>query len=146
MAPGLFYLMQRIFTMIDSTMIGKTVSFKTHAQVVLGMDFTRVKVMGILDVDSARYVSDVERLAIAIYPALPKGTPTDFRKYQYIKLKMSNGEYAVVANEWVKQDSVVVQENVSARITIDNINATDVENIGNILRSYNYTNFTTKIL
>lgn len=132
--------------MIDSTMIGKTITFKTYAQVVLGMDFTRVKVLGILDVDSARYVSDIERQAIAIHPALPKGTPTDFRKYQYIKLKMPNGDFAVVANEWIQQDTVVVQENVSARFTIENINATDVEIIGNLLRGYNFMNFTTKIL
>lgn len=132
--------------MIDSSMIGKTISFKTHAQVVLGMDFTRVKVLGILDVDSARYVSDIERQAIAIYPSLPKGIPTDYRKYQYIKLKMPNGGFAVVANEWIQHDTVVIQEHITALITIDGINATDVETIGNLLHSYNFQNFTTKIL
>lgn len=132
--------------MIDSTMIGKTISFKTHAQVVLGMDFTRVKVLGILDIDSARYVSDIERLAVAIYPALPAGTPTDYRKYQYVKLKMSDGTSSVVANEWIKSDTVIIQESVTASFTIDNINASDVEVISKMLRAYNYNTFSTKIL
>lgn len=131
--------------MIDSTMIGKTISFNTYAQVVLGAEFKRVKVKGILDVDSARYISDIERMAVAIYPALPKGTPNDYRKYQYVKLQMADGSFAVVANEWIKSDTVVVQENVSAVFDISNINASDVENISKLLRTYNYNDFTTKV-
>lgn len=132
--------------MIDSNMIGKTISFKTHAQVVLGMDFTRCRVMGILDIDSARYISDVQRLAVAIHPALPAGTPTDYRKYQYVKLRMTDGSFTCVANEWIKEDTVVVQESITMQLTVSNINASDVEVISKMLRAYNYNHFTTNIL
>lgn len=132
--------------MIDSSMIGKVISFKTHAQVVLGIDFTRCKVMGILDVDSARYVNDIQRLAVAIQPALPSGTPTDYRRYQYVKLKMPDGDFTCVANEWIKEDTIVVQESITASFVIGNINASDVEKISRMLRTYNYNSFTTKIL
>lgn len=131
--------------MIDSNMIGKVISFTPYASVVFDNTFKRCKVLGLLDADSAKHYIDVARVAVAIYPALPKNTPTDYRKFIYIKIKLSNGDVTCLANEWIKQDTVVVHEDVTASFTVGSINASDVERIRSILASHNYLNVVTKV-
>lgn len=132
--------------MINSDTIGKTVSFETYAQYVLGESFERVKVLGILDVESAKFVGDVMSLATAIYPTLPEGTPKDYRNYRYVKVRMPNGNDRVVALEWIRSETVVIHTDITAQFTVSNINADDVDEIIKVLNAYRYFNIQTKIL
>lgn len=137
--------MRKLF-MINSDMIGKVISFTTHSSPILGDNFKRCKVLGLLDADSAKYSTDVERLAISVYPSLPSSTPKDYRKYIYVKVQLTNGEVTCIANQWINQDSVVVHDDVSVQLTISKINAEDIDRIINILHAHNYKNITSKQL
>lgn len=127
--------------MLDSDLIGKIVSFDTYAQYLLGTSYKRCKVLGILDVDSARHLADVEAISVAIYPALPTGTPKDYRNYQYLKVRLTNGTDTVVATKWIKENTLVVHNDVAIQVNIRGINPSDINKIRGILQAYNYTDF-----
>lgn len=111
----------------------------------MGEDFTRCKVLGILDIKSAMQVNDVVGMAIAIYPSLPQGTNKDYKQYQYVKLRLNGGGEICVANEWIKPQTIKTIEDITATFTVSGISASDVDAIARILTAYNYTNFTTKV-
>lgn len=128
--------------MINSDLIGKIVSFDTYAQYILGDKFTRCKVVGILDAETARHYHDIEALSIAIYSTLPEGTIKDYTQYQYLKVKLSNGNSTVVAIPWIKKDTLTIHTDVAINIRIDGINVSDIDTIRGILLAYNYNQLT----
>lgn len=132
--------------MITSDHIGKVVTFETYSQAIIGEEFSRCKVLGILDLNSAMRENDVAALAVAIYPSLPSGTPRDYRNYRYIKVRCVSGNEICVAQEWIKPSSVQVYEDVAAQFTVRGISANDVDTIVRILASYNFKDITTKIV
>lgn len=132
---------------LNSTeLIGKTVSFDTYGTHILGTTFDRVAFVGILDTDSARHIEDVAGLAEAMYPSLPAGTPSDYRTYQWIKVKLSDGSYRCLASYWVKDNTVVIHEDVALSLTVTKINTTDIDKVLNLLRAHGYTSLESKIL
>lgn len=128
--------------MITSDDISKVVSFQTHADNIIGVSFDRVKVLGILDVQSASMYNDVQALALSVYPSLPQDTPKDYRQYTYVKVKLTNGDSYCVANEWINQETKVVHEDVQATFSVSQINVEDIERIRNLLAAHNYNNVT----
>lgn len=132
--------------MLDSNTLGKTISFDTYAQHVIGIDFQRVALVGLLDTDSARHYVDVSGMAQAIYPTLPKGTPIDYREYTWAKLKLGNGKFTCVALPWIKETTIKIHTDVSLSLSISGIGASDVNIILDILRSHGYTKLSSKIL
>lgn len=121
-------------------------TFDTYAQALIGEDFKRCKVLGILDLNSAMRENDVTALAMAIYPSLPQGTHKDYRLYQYIKVRLVSGRELCVANQWIKPQSIEVYEDVTAQFTVSGISASDVDTIVRILASYNYKDVVSKIV
>ena len=132
--------------MITSDHIGKVVSFETYSQALIGEEFKRCKILGILDINSAMKENDVVAMAVAIYPSLPKGTPKDYRNYRYVKVRTVSGREMCVAQEWIKSPSVQIYEDVTAQFTVSGISANDVNTIVSILASYNFKDVTTKIV
>lgn len=134
-------------TPINSDLIGKVVSFETYAQYILGSNFERCKVQGILDIESARHYADVNALANAIYSSLPVGAPQDANTYSYLKILQPGKTTATcVAIPWIKPETLTVHTDVSATFTVSGINASDVSEIVSILARYNYKNVSTKII
>lgn len=132
--------------MLDSSAINKTISFDTYAQHVIGVDFNRVKLVGLLDTDSARHYADVAGLSQAIYPTLPEGTPIEYRNYTWAKLQMGKGQFMVIALPWIKTSTVKIHTDISLELSITGIDSSDVTRILTILRSNGYTNLSSKIL
>lgn len=124
--------------MITSEMIGKVVTFQVYPDYILGMSFNRCKVLGLLDAETARLLTDIASLSTAALPSLPVGTPSDYRNYVYVKVKLANGNDVVVAQPWIKGDTLKIHEDVSCTLKVDRISADDVQRIVNILKSYNY--------
>lgn len=114
--------------MFDLTSYGKTVSFEVYPTSILGTDFKAVKVLSIVDYETARLYSDINNLAVSVYPLLPIGTPKDFKQYNYLKIKYSNGDIRCISLNWINSDSIVVHSNVVAniRINLDNIDTLDI--------------------
>lgn len=132
--------------MITSEHIGKVISFETYAQSLIGKEFKRCKVLGILDLNSAMKENDVAALAVAIYPSLPKGTLKDYREYQYVKVRLVDGVEMCIANQWIKDHSIEVYEDVTATFTVSGISASDVDLIVRILASYNFKDVVPKVV
>lgn len=120
-------------TVIDSTSIQKTVSFNTHATAILGTNFKRVRVLGILDHESAMNYINVPIMAVNIYPSLPAGTTKNYQNYQYLKLRHSNGETSCIAIEWIDKSTFTIHEGVNIEFRVEDANVADVDRIREIL-------------
>ena len=120
-------------TVIDSTSIQKTVSFNTHATAILGTNFKRVRVLGILDHESAMNYINVPIMAVNIYPSLPAGTTKNYQNYQYLKLRHQNGDTSCLAIEWIDKSTYVVHEGVDIEFRVEDANVADVDRIREIL-------------
>jgi hypothetical protein len=118
---------------ITSDSIGKTVSFNTHATSVLGTNFNRVKVLGILDHESAMQYINVPIISVNVYPSLPVGTSKDFQNYQFLKIKHTNGDNGCVAIEWIDNSTYVTHEGVNIEFRVEDANASDADRIREIL-------------
>lgn len=118
---------------ITSDSIGKTVSFNTHATSVLGTNFNRVKVLGILDHESAMLYLNVPIVAVNVYPSLPSGTSKDYQNYQFLKIKHANGDNGCIAIEWINTSTFVVHEGVNIEFRVEDANASDADRIREIL-------------
>lgn len=108
-------------------------SFNTHATAILGTNFKRVRVLGILDHESAMNYINVPIMAVNIYPSLPAGTTKNYQNYQYLKLRHPNGDTSCIAIEWIDKSTYVVHEGVDIEFRVENANVADVDRIREIL-------------
>lgn len=108
-------------------------SFNTHATAILGTNFKRVRVLGILDHESAMNYINVPIMAVNIYPSLPAGTTKNYQNYQYLKLRHSNGETSCIAIEWIDKSTFTVHEGVNIEFRVEDANVADVDRIREIL-------------
>lgn len=108
-------------------------SFNTHATAILGTNFKRVRVLGILDHESAMNYINVPIMAVNIYPSLPAGTTKNYQNYQYLKLRHSNGETSCIAIEWIDKSTFTIHEGVNIEFRVEDANVADVDRIREIL-------------
>ncbi len=111
-----------------------------YAVPVLGSDFNNVTVLSILDKDSANQLIDAEAQHIAVFPYLPQGSPNNAASYNYIKIRTSAGNIAVLGLAWINENSV---EEVQARtitVTIANVSASDIPKVRNCLAQNGFNN------
>lgn len=130
-------------SIITSESIGKTVSFNTHATSVLGTNFNRVKVLGILDHETAMLYINVPIVSVNVYPSLPAGVSKDYQNYQFLKIKHTNGDNGCIAIEWIDNSTFVVHEGVNIEFRVEDANASDADRIREILsfNGFNAVNF-----
>lgn len=110
--------------MIDLTSYGKIMSFEVHPVSILGDIYKKVKVLSIVDYDTAKLFSDVNAIAVSVYPMLPTGTAKDFTKYRYVKIQHQDGTISVVAMEWINMRTV--EEHLSVEINV-RVQATGID-------------------
>lgn len=113
--------------MLDLNSYGKVVSFEVYPVSILGDNFKTVKILSIVDYDTARLLFDPSTTAISVYPSLPTGTPKDYKKYKYLKLQHPNGAIECVALEWINLDTVIYHTDVmvTVKLKLDNIETID---------------------
>lgn len=122
--------------------IGKTISFSVYAPAVLGNNFNKVTLLGILDYESAQSFINVATKSIEVYPSLPANTLKDYTKYRYLKVKMGDGKSTCVALEWINESTYTVHTGLDMTVTISNASALDAERVRAILAANGYTNLT----
>lgn len=122
--------------------IDDVISFNVYPSAILGNSFTRVKVLAVLDADSAKLFGiDPIALHAAIYPTLPtesKNTYKKYNDYKYIKIQMPNGTISTIGLPWMNMESVVVVESTTARFTVALDSPTDIDEILAILNANGY--------
>lgn len=107
---------------------GKLASFDVYPTSILGDVYKTVKVLAVIDYDTARMYVDVNNLAVSVYPTLPAATPKDYKKYKYVKVQHLDGTIGCVALEWINQDTVVFHSDVvvNVKVKLKNIGTVDV--------------------
>ena len=109
--------------------LNTTVSFDVHAEAVLGTGFSHMKVMGILDTESARRWIDPEAIHANIFPMLPDGTPDDPYAYHYVKIKGMDGQTTCVGLPWIIASSIEVHDYSTLKLEIERVSPADVDRI-----------------
>lgn len=102
--------------------IDDVISFNVYPSAILGSSFTRVKVLALLDAETAKLFGiDPVALHAAIYPTLPAPDKVTYKKYtdyKYIKVKLPNGTITALGLPWINMASVVVVTSATARFTV----------------------------
>lgn len=93
-----------------SNYIGQTVRFDTVAPGVLGTGRNNVKVMAVLDLDTAQLFSDVRAKHAQVKNFIPD-LPSSAGAYSYVKLRYGNGDVEILGVPWVRTSSIEVIEN-----------------------------------
>lgn len=117
---------------------GKVVSFDVHPVGHLGDIYKNVEILAILDYETAKQYRDIAATAVAVYPTLPQGTPKDYTKYKYLKLKHPDGSISAIAIEWVNTSTVVEHKSVEIQISVIASGIDSVERIRNVLQANNF--------
>lgn len=102
--------------------LGTKVSFDVYPEALLGTKFNHVKVLGILDADTARGLIDPDAMHANVYPTLPDGVPDDPTGYYYIKVALPGGQQTAVGLPWIKGDTITVHDSVVHQVTIEGSN------------------------
>lgn len=131
---------------IDSSHIGKIVSFTVYPAAILGSAFNHVKVLGILDAASAFQFVDPASLHANVYPTLPGGTPNDYKAYTYVKIQFQNGEVTCVGMPWIETGSLTVHEGTTMRVTIYNTSASELQRLREALISNGFNTFEVEVV
>lgn len=98
--------------------IGSTVRFETYAPQILGTAWTRVKIVGFMDVTDAQRYARVAQLHASVLPSLPSGVTPDSSQLQYFKVLLPNGDITAVALPWIIDNTFTIDEG-SRRCIVD---------------------------
>lgn len=126
---------------ISSDNIGKVLNLATYAPGVLGSNFQRVKLVGILDYRSVFSLIDPAAVHANVYPSLPSGVPNNYSKYSYAKFEYSNGKEFVLGIPWINQDTVEIVEQVKFTVEIFDEDITKFNAIRDALIQAGINNF-----
>ena len=118
--------------------INDTVDFNVHPTAVLGSGFQRVKLLAVLDIDTASVYIDPHAMHATVYPTLPSGTPNDPSQYSYLKVQMPNGTKQVLGIPWINEGSVTKISGSRIVITIEDVSSDDLLPIKNALTANGY--------
>lgn len=105
------------------------ISFQLHtgARATIPTNFANVKVVAVLDADTAKTLIDPITLHRNIYPALPQGTcPDDPFAYNYLKVQLENGQYTAVGLPYIDQTTLSKHESTTAQLTVHGVTTADL--------------------
>ena len=100
---------------------------------VLGKSYKSVKLVSILDYNTALKFANVDLLHRQIYPYLPVGTSTDNKKYTYYLFDM-NGKQVVIAGEWMIPSSITEVVGVNYTLQLNGISPAQLSVVRDQLR------------
>ncbi len=120
---------------ITSALIGQYVSFNVHPSTLLGNGFQRVKVLAILDGETAALFTDIYPQHAAVYPTLPPGVQNDPLKYSWVKIQFENGGVQVLGIPWVDSSTVTVVTATDINVIIRGAAVEDIPLIRNAINA-----------
>jgi hypothetical protein len=96
-------------------------SFEVYPVSVLGTAFKNVKILAIIDQETAEASGlDTKAMHALVYPSLPSSTPNDPNKYNYIKIKTPSGQTQLIGLAWIVANTVQVVNLGKFTIEVDN--------------------------
>lgn len=115
--------------------------FQTHAPEILGQDFRAATLIAILTFDDVVKEADPQARHAALYAHLPVGTQRDFRYLTYLKFRLTDGSTVILAQEWIRSESVEERNEVTITITVPNASLQDQQIIQEALSQNGIQNF-----
>ena len=97
--------------------LGQTIAFEVYPSSVIGTRFNNAIVRGVVDHSG---VTDFNPAVMHanVFATLPSGSVDDFRKYNYLRLELENGNITFVGIPWIIANSVQVISNQDLVINI----------------------------
>lgn len=102
--------------------LNSTVNFELYAPTILGNGLQNVKVLGIMDAETAALFGINPPLMHAnVYAHLPPDTPNDFNGYPYLKVRLASGVTTAYGLAWIRDSSWQEVSVASLRLTIHGV-------------------------
>lgn len=121
-------------SILEKLSIDNVVSFELYPSAILGPTRIDVVVDSILKASTVRALGfDIDATWTNVYPTIPSTVEDDPNKSLYIRIKVNNDDFEIIALPWIKEDSIVVSNKKNAYITIPNIDQGQSNNILNAL-------------
>lgn len=117
---------------------GNVISFDVYPASIIGARFEDVKVLGLLDKDTAKIWIDADAMHANVWSTLPPGVPNDPDQYQYVKLQHLNGKISVVGVPWIREGSIQVSQKGTLILTVTDVTPQDRDNIVRALAANGY--------
>jgi len=121
--------------------IFSVVSFEVYPQQLLGDGFNNVKIMGLIDAETAMRWIDPVAMHAAVYPSLPTGAINAYDQYLYVKLLLNNGQTSVIGLPWIKKHSYQLVTGTTMQVTVENVNPSDEPRLRAALASNGFNQF-----
>ena len=97
--------------------LGQTIAFEVYPSSVIGTRFNNAIVRGVVDHSGVTEFNPAVMHA-NVFATLPSGSVDDFRKYNYLRLELENGNITFVGIPWIIANSVQVISNQDLVINI----------------------------
>ena len=103
-----------------ANMLGQTISFEVYPSAVIGTKYQNAIVRGIVDHSGVTEFNPAV-MHSNVFPTIPAGKIVDdFRKYNYLRLELPNGNTVFVGMPWIIENTVQILSNQDLVITINN--------------------------
>lgn len=124
--------------------VGQNYSFDVYPSNILGTNFKNVKLLAILDCDSANGIIQTKPMHINVFPYLPQGTPNNPEQYNYLKILTASGAVTAIGIPWIKESTVTVVSYKKAIVEIEPVNLEDGPKIAAALIKNGFPNVTVR--
>lgn len=114
--------------------VGHHYDFSVHANSTLGASYKNVRLISILDYQTALRFSNIPLQHRHIYPYLPEGTVQDPTKYTYYLFRNSTGKETVIADVWIIDTTIVQTAGVDQTLVLRNVTSGQVAIVRDQLR------------
>ena len=125
--------------------IGKSYNFETYASNLLGTNFKSVLISAKMDYNLAIKERDITGAHQQVLPYLPTGTVEDASKNTYIRVKLPTGEYTILSDAWIRQDTIQEVGSETIDIVVYGGSTELATRIRDMLALMNLTDFTVNI-
>lgn len=120
----------------------KTYSFDIYPSAILGADFNNCTVLDILSYTTASKFTNLAVKHPLIYPTLPQGYANDPTEYTYLMVRTEAGDEVILANEWIRQDSITEVQSAVVHVKLTDFPVTDIPLLRTVLAENGFKNFT----
>lgn len=97
-------------------------NFSVYANSVLGAEYRNVKLVSVMNYQTAVKFSNVTLTHKQVYPYLPEGTPQDLTKYTYYLFKNKEVDL-VLADVWIVESSIEIAQGMNYYLELKNISS-----------------------
>lgn len=121
--------------------VGKTATFTIYPASIIMEDFTDVKILGVVSAEVASGMGLAEK-HVLVYPTLPEGTPNDYLAYNYLMVRLPNGNITTLGLPWIIPDSIRISSSVDINVLIRGKGVDDIDNLRKVLAGNGYNDVT----